>query len=244
MNKKININEAVSREVVNQMAHDSQGKKWEDYDTIKCPDGQIIDMLKLLDEQQRAKAALVHIIPWFGGIINKLRIIYTFHVDTQATDGYNLFVNPQFTYNLDLTGKVFVMAHELVHCLLNHMRRGKGHNPERSNIAADYEVNSYIDEIGLIKPSVMQKLGALYDKKYSNLGYETIYDINPPGPSDSMEPDQSQQQQAQQNQQQDKGQSQGQGQNGSGGGNQQYSEEYKKGWNKAMEDYKNGKIKL
>ena len=247
MNKKININEAVSREVVNQMAHDSQGKKWEDYDTIKCPDGQIIDMLKLLDEQQRAKAALVHIIPWFGGIINKLRIIYTFHVDTQATDGYNLFVNPQFTYNLDLTGKVFVMAHELVHCLLNHMRRGKGHNPERSNIAADYEVNSYIDEIGLIKPSVMQKLGALYDKKYSNLGYETIYDMNPPGPSDSMEPDQSQQQQAQKNQQQDKGQEKSDSNGSTGGGNsnnQQYSEEYKKGWNKAMEDYKNGKIKF
>ena len=243
MSKKININEAVSREIVNQMSHDSHGKKWEDYETIKCPDGQIIDMVKLLDEQQRAKAALVHIIPWFGGIINKLRVIYTFHVDTQATDGYNLFVNPQFTYNLDLTGKVFVMAHELIHCLLNHMRRGKGHDPEKSNIAADYEVNSYIDEIGLIKPAVMQKLGALYDKKYSGLGYETIYDMNPAGPNDSMQPNQSQQHQAQKNQQQDKGQ--GQGQSGSGGGQKQtYSDEYKAGWNKAMEDYKNGKIKL
>lgn len=245
MNEIQNIQEAGPNGNVSWMGNDGNGKKWEDYDTIKCPDGQIIDMVKLIDEQYRAKAALVHIIPWFDGIINKLRVIYTFHIDTQATDGYNLFINPQFTYNLDLTGKVFVMAHELIHCLLNHMRRGAKHDPERSNVAADYEVNSYIDDIGLIKPAVMQKLGALYDNKYSGLGYETIYDMNPPGPNDSMQPDKSQQQQAQKNQQQDKGQ--GQGQSGSGGGgsnNQQYSEEYKKGWNKAMEDYKNGKIKL
>ena len=58
-----------------------------------------------------------------------------------------------------------------------------------------------------------------------------------------MLPNQSQQQQAQKNQQQDKGQ--GQGKSGSGGGQKQtYSDEYKAGWNKAMEDYKNGKIKL
>ena len=242
MNEIQHIKEAGPNGNVSWMGQDKNGKRWEDYDTIKCPDGQIIDMVKLIDEQYRAKAALVHIFPWFDGIINKLRVIYTFHVETQATDGYNLFVNPQFTYNLDLTGKVFVLAHELIHCLLNHMRRGAKHDPEKSNIAADYEVNSYIDDIGLVKPAVMQKLGALYDKKYSGLGYETIYGMNPPGPNDSMEPDKSQQNQAQKNQQQDKGQ--GQGQSGSGGGNQQYSEEYKKGWNKAMEDYKNGKIKL
>jgi predicted metal-dependent peptidase len=243
MNEIKNINEAGPNGNVSWMGTDGSGKRWEDYETIKCPNGQIIDMEKLLDEQQRAKAALVHIIPWFGGIINKLRIIYTFHVDTQATDGYNLFVNPQFTYNLDLTGKVFVMAHELMHCLLNHMRRGANHDPNRSNIAADYEVNSYIDDIGLIKPAVMQKIGAYYDKKYSGLGYETIYDMNPPGTNNSMEPDKSQQQQAQKNQQQDK--SQGQSGSGSGGNQKQnYSDEYKAGWNKAMEDYKNGKIKL
>jgi predicted metal-dependent peptidase len=242
MNEIKNITEAGPNGNVSWMGKDNNGKKWEDYETIKCPDGQVIDMQELLREQERAKAALTHIIPWFGGLLSKLRVIYTFHVDTQATDGYNLFVNPQFTYNLDLTGKVFVMAHEVVHCLLNHMRRGAKHDPTKSNIAADYEVNCYINDIGLVKPAHMEKIGALYDKKYSGLGYETIYDMNPSGPSDSMQPDQSQQQQAQKNQQQDKGDGQGQG--GSGGGNQQYSAEYKAGWNKAMEDYKNGKIKL
>ena len=245
MNEVKNITEAGPNGNVSWMGTDGKGKRWEDYDTIVCPNGQVIDMNKLLDEQQRAKAALVHIIPFFGGFINKLRTIYTFHVETQATDGYNLFINPQFTYNLDLTGKVFVMAHEIMHCVLNHMRRGAKHDPKKSNIAADYEVNSWINDIGLIKSSIIEKLGALYDKKYSGWGYEKIYDDNPAGTSNSMKPDKSQQQQAQNNQQNQQGQ-QG-GQSGQGGGQnqkQEYSEEYKKGWNQAMEDYKAGKLKI
>lgn len=232
------INEAGPNGDVSWMGKDGSGKRWEDYDTIKCPDGTIIDMVKLLNEQERAKAALVHIFPWFSGLVGKLRVIYTFHVKTQATDGYNLFVNPRFTDGLDLTGKVFVLAHEIMHCVLNHMRRAKAlnHPIKKSNIAADYEVNCWINDIGLIDESYIKKLEALYDKKYSTWGYEKIYDDNPKGPNDSMQPNKSQQQQAQQNQQ---GQGQGQGQ-----GQQQYSDEYKKGWNKAMEDYKAGKIKF
>jgi hypothetical protein len=148
----------------------SEGKKWEDYDTIKCLDGQIIDMVALIDEQQRAKAALVHIMPFFNAFINRLRPVYTFRIPTQATDGRNLFINPQFTANLDLTGKVFVMAHEIMHCVLNHLRRGKAHDPEASNVAADYEVNITLADMGLVKMGTMQKLGALVDKKYSGWG--------------------------------------------------------------------------
>ena len=217
----------------------SEGKKWEDYDTIKCPDGQIIDMVALIDEQQRAKAALVHIMPFFNAFINRLRPVYTFRIPTQATDGKNLFINPQFTANLDLTGKVFVMAHEIMHCVLNHLRRGKAHDPEASNVAADYEVNITLADMGLVKMGTMQKLGALVDKKYSDWGYEKIYDDNPPRSGGQSMNNQGQQSQAQKNQQGQQGQ-------GGGGGNsgQQYSEDYKKGWAQAMEDYKNGKLKL
>ena len=226
---------------INESWGDSNGKRWEDYDTIKCPDGQIIDMNKLLDEQQRAKAALVHIIPFFNGFINKLRPVYTFRVQTQATDGYNLFINPQFTYNLDLTEKVFVMAHEIMHCVLNHIRRGASHNPEKSNIAADYEVNSWINDIGLIKSSVMEKIGALYDKKYSGWGYEKIYADNPSANGKDSMDNSDESKDAQKNQQGQQGQGQGgQKQNQK----QNYSADYKAGWNKAMEDYKAGKLKL
>lgn len=243
MNEINKINEAGPNGNVSWMGTDGKGKRWEDYDTIVCPNGQVIDMGKLLDEQQRAKAALLHLFPFFSAFISKLRVIYTFRIETQATDGYNLFVNPQFTANLDLTGKVFVMAHEIMHCVLNHMRRGAKHDQTKSNIAADYEVNSWIGDIGLIRPETMQKIGALYDKKYSGLGYETIYDMNPKGSSDSMD---NSKESGNAQKQQDKNQSGSQSGKGSGSqsGDQQYSAEYKAGWNKAMEDYKAGKLKL
>lgn len=218
---------------------DANGKRWEDYDTIVCPNGQVIDMQKLLDEQQRAKAALIHITPFFNGFVNKLNFIYTFRVSTQATDGVNLFVNPQFTANLDLTGKVFVMAHEIMHCVLNHMRRGKNHDPEKSNIAADYECNITLADLGLIKIETMTKLGALVNKKYSDWGYEKIYDDDPSGSGSGDMNNQNQADQAQKNQDQAGGENQS-----GNGGDQQFSAEYKKGWNQAMEDYKNGKLKL
>ena len=48
---------------------DSNGKRVEDYDTILCPDGEVIDMQKLLDDQNRAKAALLHLQAFFAAFI-------------------------------------------------------------------------------------------------------------------------------------------------------------------------------
>lgn len=227
---------------------DRNGKKWEDYDTITCPDGTVIDMRELLEEQERAKAALVHLAPAFGGFISKLRFIYTFGVRTQATDGYNLFVNPWFTATkLDFTAKVFVMAHEVMHCLLNHMRRGKGHDPEQSNIAADYEVNASLVDVDFCKLSTISKIGALYDEKYVDWGYEKIYDDHPTIPNSKPMSNKKMSSQASQNQGQGQsGQGQGQSGGGTGDGSQQqeYSADYKDGWKQAMEDYKKGKIKI
>ena len=218
---------------------DSNGKRWEDYETIVCPDGQVIDMVDLLEEQARAQAALVHLAPMFGGFVSKLRFIYTFRVKTQATDGFNLFVNPQFTANLDFTGKCFVMAHEVMHCLLNHMRRGKGHDHERSNIAADYEVNVTLADIGLFKEATMKKLGAFIDMKYKGYGYEKIYDICKDSAKDSMNND-GQSSQAGKNSDQSQ-----QSQGGSGGsGQQQYSDDYKAGWAQAIADWQAGNISI
>jgi hypothetical protein len=217
---------------------DSKGKKWEDYDTIVCPDGEVIDMQQLLTDQQRACAALGHLLPALGGFVSKLRFIYTFRVDTQATDGYNIFVNPQFTSHLDLTGKTFVLAHEIMHCLLNHLRRSRelGHPQDRSNIAADYECNiTLTDDLQLIKASTVKSMGALIDSKYHGWGYEKIYADNPPGPKNKSMNNSDEANQAQQQQ--------GQG-SGSSGGDQKLDPDYIKGWNDAVKDYMDGKLSI
>lgn len=209
----------------------STREKWEDYDTILCPDGQRIDMQALLDDQERAKAALVHLQPFFGEFISMLRPVYTFRIETQATDGKNLLINPQFTYNLDFSQKVFVFAHEIMHCVLNHMRRikDKGWSMNKANVAADYECNITLSKedksncMGLISIDTMKKTKAYVDKKYIGWGFEKIYE-------DCKESyDDSQENKAGQNAEPAK---------------QVADADYIKGWNQAIEDYKNGKLKL
>lgn len=170
-------------ELIKESYHET--KRWEDYDTIVCPDGTIVDMNKLLDEQSRAKAAVSMLSPFLGSLINKIRFVYTFHFDTQATDGYNIFVNPQFTNSLDFEGKVFVLAHELWHCILDHMRRGRqaGHDGHKSNIAADQEVNNTLVDLGIVSDSIVKKNKAIYDTKYRGWAYEQIYADNPKDPT-------------------------------------------------------------
>ena len=222
----------MTKQLNESMGRLRNGKKLEDYDVVYDLDGTKIDMVKLLDEQQRAKAALVHIMPFFNAFVNKLKFVYTFQVETQATDGYYLFVNPRFTSELDLTGKVFVMAHEIMHCVLNHMRRGKSHDRWKSNVAADYEVNDTLVEMGLFKESHISKLGGLYDKKYTDWGYEAIYDSNPKGPENKS-------------MQNPNGKNGQKGRGGQGGGSSQpKSADWKAGWKQAIEDYKSGKLKL
>nr|DAV47835.1 MAG TPA: Putative metallopeptidase domain protein [Caudoviricetes sp.] len=160
-------------------------KRLEDYDVVVGPSGKKIDMAKLLDDQHRAMASLRHIAPHFGGLITSLQFVYTYKVDTQATDGFRVFVNPEFTDSLDHTGKVFVMAHELMHCLLNHLRRGKKIDAmnQKGNIAADYEVNQTLVDMGLFKTSTIEKLQGFIDAKWSKVSFETIYSKMPNPPS-------------------------------------------------------------
>ena len=213
----------------NKINESVEQKRWEDYDTILCPDGQVIDMHKLLDDQEKAKAALTHIQPFFGEFIGKLRPVYTFRIQTQATDGKNLLINPQFTANLDLTAKVFVLAHEIMHCVLNHMRRARhlGLSADKANVAADYECNITLskerDCMGLISIGVMNKMKAFVDKKYIGWGFEKIYNDCKDSYNDTQENKSGQQSEP---------------------AHQKADDDYIKGWNQAIEDYKKGKLKL
>lgn len=225
---------------------DKKGKKWTDYKRIKCPDGEIIDMEKLLDEQDWAASALTQKAPHWGKFVSELRFIYTFRVKTQATDGYNLFVNPQFTYHLSPVEKVFVMAHEVMHCLLNHLRRGEKYKGnidwDTVNIAADYECNVTLTEMKVCKPETIADVKGYWDKKYKDMAFEQILDIM--GSKKSGDSMQTNPQQNQNGQQQQQGNSSGQ--SGKGGKNDKkndpQSEAYRRGWEIAKKLHKAGKL--
>ena len=175
---------------INEANLNRGGQRWEDVDFIELPDGGMIDMKKLIKDQRLAKAALNTRLPHIGILAEKLRFIYTFEVDTQATDGYNVFINPKFTNDLTIEGKMFVMAHELMHCLLNHVRRGKAINAMnmKGNIAADYEVNQTLVDLGLITEKFVKDLGGYIDKQWSRKPFEQIfYQMKDPTPPNQQQ---------------------------------------------------------
>ena len=161
--------------------------KLEDQEWVINPNtGKRIDMKKLLTEQRLALIYVDSHYPFFSSLLRQLTWIYTFQVPTQATDGTRLLVNPEFTEPLTIRMKAFVMMHECMHCALDHMKRGKNHDPERSNTAADYEVNGLLEQDGIVSASDLAPY--LFDKKYQGMAYEHIYALNPPKKGGSQQP--------------------------------------------------------
>jgi predicted metal-dependent peptidase len=113
--------------------------------------------------------------PFFGNMATRLRVE---HCDdwcpTAATDGRTLYYNTQFFNALSNKEIEFVIAHEILHCVFDHLERRQDRNPMLYNVAADYIVNNTLvrDKIGDIP-----KLVPCYqDFKYLDWTSEEVYD--------------------------------------------------------------------
>jgi predicted metal-dependent peptidase len=92
--------------------------------------------------------------------------IFTDQVPIAATDGSNLILNPEKFFEFSLDERVFIVAHEILHCVLNHcslalpMRRNNKvkftdgtdlpYDQELMNVAMDLVINDTLihDKIG------------------------------------------------------------------------------------------------
>ena len=113
--------------------------------------------------------------PFFGNMATRLRVQ---HCDdwcpTAATDGRNLYYNTQFFNALSNKEIEFVIAHEILHCVFDHLERRQERNPIIYNVAADYIVNNTLvrDKIGKI-PTLVP---CYQDFKYLDWTSEEVYD--------------------------------------------------------------------
>lgn len=175
----------------NQKAGIPKAARLDDMATVTTQDGEEIDMKHLRLEMESAKTAIVSQSPLFAPYVHNFTPIYTWLVPTMATDGIRLFVNPKFANDLSWKQKIFVIIHEIMHCVLLHMERLKGRDPKLFNIAGDLEINPLIvDTITNFDEAFVKELQGLYDEKYLNEPVEAIYaDIKknmppmPPPPS-------------------------------------------------------------
>jgi predicted metal-dependent peptidase len=92
---------------------------------------------------------------------------------TAATDGRNFYYNSEFVNKMPLKQVEFLVGHEVLHAVYDHMGRRGDRDPKVMNIAADFCVNS-----DLIDQRVGEKISVvpmLYDPKYKGMSMEEVY---------------------------------------------------------------------
>ena len=130
---------------------------------------------EVLDRIIVARVGLLLRHPFFGNMATRLRILAADEwLPTAAVDGRNLYFNTQFFNAMDNKEIEFVIAHEILHCVFDHLdRRGERH-PQLYNIAADYIVNNtLVDERIGQKPKIVD---CFQDFKYRGWTPEEVYD--------------------------------------------------------------------
>lgn len=122
----------------------------------------------------RARSRLLLDEPWFGTLALHLRVLVEWRLPTWATDGTNLYWNPEFTSTLSDSQLEWLWAHEVLHCALLHPFRRESRIPLLWNVACDFVINAELEKTRLIKVD-----DCLLDKKYEGLSSEVVYQMLP-----------------------------------------------------------------
>jgi len=120
---------------------------------------------------------------FFGRLLGNLNIYGSSAIDppTMCTNGLNIVYHPDFVLAQTDAAIRFVLCHEVLHCVGDHMTRRGNRDPLLWNYAADYAINPILhDEIDRnfawpIVPENGERMG-LFEEKYSGMRAEDIYD--------------------------------------------------------------------
>ena len=130
---------------------------------------------EVLDKIIVARVGLLLRHPFFGNMATRLIIKECDDwCPTAATDGRHLYYNTQFFSKMTTKEIEFVIAHEILHCVFDHMKRREDREPQLHNIACDYIVNNTLMDQNIgEKPKDVQ---IFQDYKYSGWSSEAVYD--------------------------------------------------------------------
>jgi predicted metal-dependent peptidase len=129
----------------------------------------------IIDKIIVARVGLLLRHPFFGNMATRLKIEEcTDWCMTAATDGRTIYFNRDFFTPLTVKQIEFVIAHEILHNVFDHLARGEGRDRRIFNAAADYCVNGQLirDRIGEQPPEIK----IFHDPKYYNWSAEQVYD--------------------------------------------------------------------
>jgi predicted metal-dependent peptidase len=115
----------------------------------------------------------------FAGVLSVGKVMFTDDIPTACTNGRDVMYNADFIKTLDDKELNFVVLHEALHKVYQHMHLWKKLfkiNPMAANMAADYVVNYAIheaDEYGVV---AQRPDSALFDLQYKGMTTKQIFD--------------------------------------------------------------------
>ena len=111
--------------------------------------------------------------PFFGTLAMFARFVPSTTIPSAATDGRDIFFNPEFLKSLPAEQQDGLILHEILHAALLHPLRLREREPELWNIAADIIVNGMIlHQSGFELPP-----GGLRDEKLEHFSAEEVYEL-------------------------------------------------------------------
>jgi len=93
-------------------------------------------------------------------------------IPTAATNGINLYINPEFFLSLDTEEKLFLILHEIMHNVYNHVTRRGFRDPNTWNEAADYVINDDLIQRGFKMPK-----DGLHNLDYRGMSADEVYEL-------------------------------------------------------------------
>lgn len=121
-----------------------------------------------------ARVGLLLKHPFFGNIATRLTLVNADEwCPTAAVDGRRMYYNSRFVAKHTVPELQFLFAHEVLHCIYDHLGRRGDRDAQLANCAQDYVVNDDLVQhnIGeMIKP-------CLWDPKYRGMSWEEVYDL-------------------------------------------------------------------
>jgi predicted metal-dependent peptidase len=122
-----------------------------------------------------ARVKLLFEKPFFGQMASRTVIVDASKwCKTAATDGRHFYYNREFIKGLSKPQLLFLVGHEVLHCVYDHLGRRGGRDPKIWNMANDYIVNWTLknEGIGEMPPN------GLFDPKFTDdLWSEELYEI-------------------------------------------------------------------
>ena len=113
--------------------------------------------------------------PFFGNLATRLILRNADEwLPTAATDGKYFYYNSRFVMSLRPKEVDFLVGHEVLHVVYDHMGRRVDRHPGLWNIANDYLVNYDLVEENV--GELITTVEILYDRKYKDWSSEQVYD--------------------------------------------------------------------